>query len=279
MRKLYKLFHMPVSRIIKKIMGYKEIYAVGLKKDEGIYKQILKDDDYWYADPILQEYNNQIYLFVEKYDIKNKKGKIACSKFENGEFDKPIDIIDESFHMSFPMTFVWNDKLYMIPETSADKSIRIYESTEFPYKWSLKKCFVIEKEVVDNVILETDKNSILVLGSEVNHKNPLLVRFFKYRISSDFEITFDEKFNSQQLFNLRDRNAGKIVDHMLPTQVSTDIDYGYSMEFRNEKMEVLKTITPDAVIFEGIKKENMIGIHTYAKLDDVEIMDLRYLKR
>ena len=278
MRKLYKLFHMPISRIIKKILGYKEIYAIGVKKDNGLYKQILKDNNYWYADPILQEYNNQIYLFVEKYDIKNKKGRIAYSKYENGEFKTTIDIIEEPFHMSFPMTFMWNGKMYMIPETSADKSIRLYESDSFPDKWNLKKRFKIGKEIVDSVILETNDDSLIILGSEINEKNPLLVRFFKYKITSNLEIEFDDEFNNQQTFNFKDRNAGKIYNGLLPIQVSTNIDYGYSMEFRNKKMKVIKTLKPDSVSFEGIKKENKIGIHTYATLKDIEIIDLRYLK-
>lgn len=278
MRKLYKLFHMPISRIIKKILGYKEIYAIGVKKDNGLYKQILKDNNYWYADPILQEYNNQIYLFVEKYDIKNKKGRIAYSKYENEEFKTTIDIIEEPFHMSFPMTFMWNGKMYMIPETSADKSIRLYESDSFPDKWNLKKRFKIGKEIVDSVILETNDDSLIILGSEINEKNPLLVRFFKYKITSNLEIEFDDEFNNQQTFNFKDRNAGKIYNGLLPIQVSTNIDYGYSMEFRNKKMKVIKTLKPDSVSFEGIKKENMIGVHTYAKLKDIEIIDLRYLK-
>ena len=279
MRKLYKLFHMPISRIVKKIFGYKEIYAIGIKKDEGLYKQILEDDNYWYADPILQEYNNQIYLFVEKYDIKNKKGRIAYSKCENGEFEKTIDIIEEPFHMSFPMTFMWNEKMYMIPETSADKSIRLYESESFPNTWYLKKRFEIGKEIVDSVILEMDEKSITVLGSEISKKNPLLVKFFKYKITSNLEIEFDDNFNNQQSFNFKDRNAGKIHNDLLPVQVSTNIDYGYSMEFRNKKMEVIETMKPDSVSFEGIKKENMIGIHSYAKLNDIEIIDLRYLSK
>ena len=46
------------------------------------------------------------------------KGLISVSKYENGEFGKFQDVLEEKFHLSYPMIFRKDDSIYMIPETA-----------------------------------------------------------------------------------------------------------------------------------------------------------------
>lgn len=140
MNQLYRAMHMPVSRLIKKLMGHKEKYVVCVNelndnsdiftKNSTLNFKILFHDNWcWYADPILQEYQGEIVLFMEQFDLKLNRGAIACSTLKDGIFSDPVTIIKEPFHMSFPVTFLWNEQMYMIPETSEDNSVCLYEAT------------------------------------------------------------------------------------------------------------------------------------------------------
>ena len=89
----------------------------------------------WYADPFCINYNKHFYIFCEVFHQKSGKGNIGVFEYANGKFSKCNIIIDEPFHMSYPNVFMHNDRWYMIPETSAQREVRLYEAEDFPYKW------------------------------------------------------------------------------------------------------------------------------------------------
>lgn len=104
------------------------------------------------ADPFLVRKNGNYYMFFEAM-IENK-GCIGLAKSKDASRWKYEKIIlDEPFHLSYPHVFNWNETYYMIPETYMKNSIRLYESTEFPYKWGFKKTLVEGKEFVDPTLL------------------------------------------------------------------------------------------------------------------------------
>ena len=66
-------------RMIKKMVGYEEIYTIAIRKrdesslyegNEAPFFLILISDDYWYADSIVISEDNNTYLFCEVYEKK-----------------------------------------------------------------------------------------------------------------------------------------------------------------------------------------------------------------
>lgn len=301
MNQLFRALYMPKGRLLKKILGHKEVYALAMRKIKNQdfllettdikiqYKELFREDNYWYADPIIYKENEKTVLFFEKFNISRKKGEIACSVLKNGKFENPTTVLCESVHMSFPMIFKWNEKIYMIPETSEDKSIRIYEAKEYPYKWELKVKFDVEMAIVDSTVLHVTNNEILVLASEVEKDNGLKTRYIKYKVVSlgdDYEIIIDKNGKNNN-FNYIERNAGRILDFhnqkVIPTQESTIIDYGVYLNFKElddtyAPKNIIKKVSPKNILIEGLDERSFVGIHTYACCDDYEIIDMRYLK-
>lgn len=304
MNQLYRIMHMPIDRLIRKLTGHKEKYVVCIRElndnndiltqNSTLNFKILFNDDWcWYADPILQEYQGTIVLFMEQFDLKINRGAIACSIFKEGFFSNPVTIIKESFHMSFPFTFLWNEKMYMIPETSEDKSVCLYKAIKYPFEWQMVQKMKTKMHLVDSVVVNINKEKLTVLASEFDKKNGLKVRFIKYFIvhnNKGFSLEYDEKFNCRQKFGLTNRNAGKIVNKfgnlILPTQESTNVDYGFCLNFLTFKINHLnelifgknvKKIVPEDISVDGIGLKKMIGVHTYTKFGKYEIIDLRYL--
>ena len=304
MNQLYRAVHMPIGRLIKKIMGHKEKYVICIRKiqknDDILtvnspmdFEILFHDKSCWFADPILQEYCGKTALFMEQFDLKTNCGMIACSILQDNVFHKPIPVIKEPFHMSFPLTFIWNGELYMIPETSADNSVRLYKVVKYPFKWELVKRFETKIPLVDSVVLKVCSDKLIILASEPDQKNGLQVKFVKYFIcinNGEFVIKYDEEYNCKQKFNFKNRNAGKMFmsgkSLVLPTQESTKTDYGFCLNFQSISfyndtdfwLKVpMKQVAPIDINVVGMKLKDEIGVHTYAKSETYEIIDLRYL--
>lgn len=287
---LKRLLEIPKGRLFKKILGFDEIYTIAVrKKNEEIFYSIPYCFKYWYADPLVFRYENTDYLFAEVYDRAAGKGHIAVAVMsENPKEIEFKSIIMEKYHMSFPMVFGWNQEIYMIPETSENFSINLYRAVVFPYQWERIEVFETRKKIVDTVLLNKKDNLLYMLASEVNPCAPLEVRYQKFTLQYNdggWSLEWDDKFNLQQVYNLRDRNAGNCFMEdghvILPAQISTNVDYGVKLSFRewknNEWKEKGQTEVSD-ILIDGIKRKNIIGVHTYSRTEQQEIIDVRYQK-
>jgi hypothetical protein len=88
------------------------------------------------ADPFMLKVGDVWYMFFEIVNQFHNKGEIALATSRDAYDWKFMQIVlAERFHMSYPQVFEWQDNFYMIPETSRDKSVRIYKAARFPYDW------------------------------------------------------------------------------------------------------------------------------------------------
>jgi len=127
-------------------------WIVAIKKDnEEVYRTISTDKYNWLADPFLFEREGQVYLFVEYYDETLGHAVIAYYRVENGVATFGKRIIENKYHMSYPCVFTFNGELYMIPETSANKSVDLYKADEFPDKWT-KYTTLLNEGFVDSTV-------------------------------------------------------------------------------------------------------------------------------
>lgn len=80
------------------------------------------------ADPFLFVKNEKLYLFYESKDFFSPGVIMMTSTVDLKNWSKPVVVLKESFHLSYPWVFEEEGKIYMIPETGSDKSIRLYEA-------------------------------------------------------------------------------------------------------------------------------------------------------
>ena len=88
------------------------------------------------ADPFFIEESGSYYMFFEVLNRINSQGDIAYAKSDdliNWKYQKVI--INESFHISYPLVFKWENQYYMVPESMEDQSIRLYKAISFPNEW------------------------------------------------------------------------------------------------------------------------------------------------
>lgn len=82
------------------------------------------------ADPFLFVKNNTLFLFYES-ERSGDHGEIRMMKTSDlQKWSSPVTVLRESFHLSFPFVFDYCGGVYMIPESQADDSIRLYKGNE-----------------------------------------------------------------------------------------------------------------------------------------------------
>lgn len=120
--------------------------------------EIKNPSNRFFADPFVITKGKRTICFVEDYSYSEKLGSItAIEIFNEKEYKILGTVIKEPFHLSFPYLFEYKDELYMVPESSKDKSIRLYKCIDFPLKWEYQKNLFDDINATDSMIFEYEE--------------------------------------------------------------------------------------------------------------------------
>ena len=113
----------------------------------------------------------------------------------------------------------------------------------------------------------------------------------KYRIvkvGEDFLLEADAAFNANEDYDYGFRTAGSLITReaipILPTQVSTDVDYGLYLNLNDfsggdvTSLPVLRKVTLDKILLPDVKQKDHIGVHSYGLSETYEVVDMRYFR-
>jgi SAM-dependent methyltransferase len=140
------------------------------------------------ADPFVFRRGNLDVCFVEDYDYRAKKGKISVFKLSGNKYEELGSALDEPFHLSYPFIFTVDNELYMCPETSEIREIRLYKCNEFPLRWSFHKTLMKDISAADtNIFFSKDRWWLLtnIDSSEMGDHNSELHVFSSDAFDSD----------------------------------------------------------------------------------------------
>lgn len=135
-----------------------------LRLSRGGWQDHLKDNGrkidnppgrYW-ADPFVWHRDGRDCMFVEEFDAERGLAHIAALEIDpEGRVRSLGTAIREDFHLSFPFPFEYQGQLYMCPESSAAREIRIYRCEEFPLRWRLEKVLMRGISAADTLLIES----------------------------------------------------------------------------------------------------------------------------
>jgi len=121
------------------------------------FTRILPPKDRFWADPFVIQKDDTYYVFMEEYVYAEGKGKITVMTVdENGKHSQPKVVLVRDYHLSYPFLLEEKGVLYMIPETSENKTIELYSCTNFPMEWKLEKVLIPNVHAVDSTIFKKD---------------------------------------------------------------------------------------------------------------------------
>lgn len=211
------------------------------------------------ADPFLFVHNDRMYLFYEQKPLYHNGVIMMTSTSDLENWTKPIMVLKEEFHLSYPMVFEKDGHIYMLPETCGDKSIRLYEaSTDELTSFHLVKKLLVQPEIENLTMSFADtslyiKNDIYYLYTTVgiNGINQLELYYADnilgpYTKHTDSPITTSNKYG---------RNAGCLFEYngmLLRPAQDCEVRYGDNIHLM--KVEQLATTKYKEVLY----KENVI---------------------
>ena len=163
--KMIKVLLVYFSRIVQRIFfkllmknqWYLKVDLSGKAgKELRKFKSIYPPKDRFWADPFVIKENDKTYIFVE--ELLYDKGNAHLSVLELDEQYNIISndkILDLGCHLSYPNVFKYEDKYYMIPESSELKTITLFEAEEFPLKWKKKIDLMTNIAAVDATVFRS----------------------------------------------------------------------------------------------------------------------------
>lgn len=129
--------------------------TVNFSMEINKYHRLIPPADRFWADPFVVYKDEKYFVFFEELFYKNEGEKGHLSVMEitrNGVITAPQIILEKPYHLSYPFIFEYKNTFYMIPESSADSTIQLYECKEFPYKWEFKMNLMENIKAVDTTI-------------------------------------------------------------------------------------------------------------------------------
>lgn len=101
-----------------------------LKKIDCLPEAICVNPTIIVADPFLFVRQGRLFLFYESKKLFANGVIMMTSTTDLKSWTEPIVVLEEAFHLSYPYVFMEGSQIYMIPETNADGSIRLYEAVD-----------------------------------------------------------------------------------------------------------------------------------------------------
>ena len=240
----------------------------------------------YFADPFVIESKNKHYIFVEDYNFKMSKGSISVIEIDQNNNQKLFsDVIKEKFHLSFPFIFEYKNDLYIVPESSADKSIRLYKCINFPNKWIYCYNLISNINCADTIIIK--KHEYYWLLTSISDKNDFSSQLNIYYSDSPISQNWKDCSNNPVRFNIdKARNAGLIVDEtekiFRPTQTCGynkigDNQYGRTIIIRQVKsISAYDFQETYHSTIEPIFKSNLLGVHHMSYIKNFTVLDYNY---
>ncbi|MBT2736725.1 hypothetical protein [Bacillus sp. ISL-7] len=257
----------------KKLNGKKENYTI-----------IKPPLDRFYADPFIIKKDNRTFIFFEEFIYKKGKGDISVLEIdsETNICSEPITVLDKSYHLSYPFLYEWEDDIYMIPETSGNRTIELYKAKKFPYEWELVKVLIDDINAVDATIIHYNNKFWMFTNVFIDGSSSLdeLHIFYSDNLLGEWK---PHQMNPVVSNASSARPAGNIFlkegKLMRPSQ-DCSFSYGYSVKF-NEIVELTEEAYSENLLSElkpnWLKKNK--GTHTYNFNEDYEIIDGRIIGR
>ena len=88
------------------------------------------------ADPFPVVWKGETWVFVEDFEHRTQKGIISAIPFgDDGPKGSPQPVLETPWHLSYPFIIADGGEIWMIPESSADRTVRLYRADAFPDRW------------------------------------------------------------------------------------------------------------------------------------------------
>jgi hypothetical protein len=260
----------------------REKWFLGWMKNEKQFvfrkiKKIIPPRNNFWADPFIINFNKEDLIFFEDFENKKGKGRISVLKYDKilDSFCNPTPVLETDYHLSFPFTFINNNKLYVIPESKSINQINLFE-------WDgaklVFKCTLIDDiKAVDTTILFKDDKYWLFTCKKINSYGSTFHQYIYY--SDKLEGPYiSHCLNPITSSSKISRAAGSILNlNNKLFRVSQDCSDDYGKKIHLHEIIELTTFSYKEVLSEEIEanwEKSIKKTHTLNTSDNFVVIDM-----
>lgn len=235
----------------------------------------------WCADPFLFENEDKIYIFAEIWNYFKQRGEIGYFQITGKQADhKWHIIIQERYHMSYPM--IWRDHkgIHLCAETCGNNDLHLYHCVNFPNKWKKGNVLISNMKLADSTFwFEKNGDPQYCFTYEIKGINKGIL--YQYKMNN---LTIKNSTSKVVTDDARIARPGGMFsacgNKVYRVAQDCSKSYGQNLCFLEViSMEPYKEKLRNIVSYQHFPKvKHCIGIHTYNRLEDYETIDFRIYK-
>jgi hypothetical protein len=267
-----------------RLAAFREQWCVAVRDLDsevaGRFIFVRPPSDRYYADPCIVERDGRHFVFIEDYSYSEARGMISYFEiFEDGSVSSPMRVLEPEYHVSYPFVFEHDGEMYMIPESSANRTIELYRATRFPVEWRLERLLIEDIYALDPTLL-VRPNKLWLFASvpeEGARAGDELSLFRSDSLDSDW---IPHPLNPIVSDVRRARPAGRIFvrdDELIRPGQDSSRTYGYAVVLN--RIELLTATEYHERPIDRIEPtwtRGNLGTHTYSFDARYEVLDGRW---
>ena len=94
----------------------------------------LSGPDHFKADPFGVKISDGVQIYYEHYPYNTRKGYLGSLTWNNGDFSQEKKALETDKHLSYPYLLQENGKRYVIPESSREREVALFEIDDNDWK-------------------------------------------------------------------------------------------------------------------------------------------------
>jgi hypothetical protein len=250
------------------------------------YKEIVPPNNCFWADPcVFTTDDDKRFIFFEELVYAKKKAHLSVLELkEDGATSKPQIILEKPYHLSYPFVFKEGNDIYMIPETSENKTIELYKCVSFPVKWEFQRNLMENVHAVDTTIHKKDGRYWMFVNIKENKGASAWDELFLFYADTLFTKEWIAHPQNPIISDVRQsRPAGHFIEHegklYRPSQ-DCSCTYGYATNMC-EVVTLNENEYKEKIIEKLLPKWNdkVTAVHTLSNNKGLTVLDARYKRK
>lgn len=282
-RNCFRYLIYKIGRLINKnnfiLLYARDDLKIG-KMDISKFVKLIPPGKSFWADPFVIEKEENYYIFFEEGKYPGYKGQLAIIRINpDGTCNQPQVILEKSYHLSYPFIFEDHGNYYLIPETSANKTVELYHCKKFPFEWEFSKYLMKDVTLQDPTLFFYNDTWWLFVTTKTPKSSSSNDQLLIYYSRDLFLGDWAPHAGNPVVTDVSNcRPAGKIFmeDNKIfrPAQNNASIQYGYSIKI-NEIELLTTTEFKEKLVFEISPDEHkeFAAIHTLNATSNMIVMD------
>ena len=110
------------------------------------------------ADPFVFEGDDGTYVFFEDEGPTTPRAKISYVRLgpDGRSATAPQTALERPYHLSYPFVFRHEGEVFMIPESSGNRTVELYRADLFPSSWTLERILLQDVRALDATLHAED---------------------------------------------------------------------------------------------------------------------------